>query len=227
MSDEDMNTASTACDPGAMRQSGITIIEILVALTIASILIGLALPAFNNFVAQRTLTSQVNDFLVSIQYARSEAGRRGTTVSLRAVNAAAAANEWGPGWCVVVGTPVACPNDGTELRNFASLGTNTLDATGALAGIAILSFNSRGLLLAPAAAGVLNLCNPTEDVGREVSLNAIGRVSVTWVSRRWRRIIVTPATAIRPRWWLSIKRCGNARSASGTPMRTARRCVMA
>jgi hypothetical protein len=64
------------------------------------------------------------------------------------------------------------------LRNFASLGTNTLDATGALAGIAILSFNSRGLLLAPAAAGVLNLCNPTEDVGREVSLNAIGRVSV-------------------------------------------------
>ena len=178
MSDEDMNTASTACDPGATRQSGITIIEILVALTIASILIGLALPAFNNFVAQRTLTSQVNDFLVSIQYARSEAGRRGTTVSLRAVNAAAAANEWGPGWCVVVGTPVACPNDGTELRNFASLGTNTLNATGALAGIAILSFNSRGLLLAPAAAGVLNLCNPTEDVGREVSLNAIGRVSV-------------------------------------------------
>ena len=170
-----MNTASTACESQFPRQRGITIIEIMVTLAIAAVLIGLALPAFNAFVAQRTLTSQVNDFMVAVQYARSEAGRRGTTVSVRAVNAGAATNEWGPGWCVVVGMPGACPNDGTELRNFAPLGANTLNGVGGLDGVAALPFSSRGLLLAP--AGTLNLCNPKEDVGREIALTVIGRVS--------------------------------------------------
>ncbi len=159
------------------RPRGITIIEIMVTLAIASVLIGLAVPAFNAFVAQRTLTAQVNDFLVSVQYARSEAGRRGTAVSVQAVDASGGANEWGPGWCVVVGSPGACPNDGTELRDFQSLGANTLDGLGGFDGAATLTFNSRGLLTAPAAAGTFNLCNPNEHVGREISLNTIGRVS--------------------------------------------------
>lgn len=172
-----MKRASTSFGSRVAQQRGITIIEIMVTLAIASVLIGLAVPAFNAFVAQRTLTAQVNDFLVTVQYARSEAGRRGTTVSVQAVNSAAAANEWGPGWCVVIGNPGVCPNDGTELRNFAALGANTLDGAAGLDGIATLAFNSRGLLLPPAVAGTLNLCNPREDVGREISVSAIGRVS--------------------------------------------------
>ena len=169
-----MKRASESFDSQPARQRGITIIEIMVTLAIASVLIGLAIPAFNAFVAQRTLTAQVNDFLVAVQYARSEAGRRGAAVSLQAQNAAAAGNEWGPGWCVVVGTPGACPNDGTELRTFNSLGSNTLDGAGALDGIATLTFTSRGL---PSATGTLNLCNPREHVGRELSISAIGRIS--------------------------------------------------
>jgi type IV fimbrial biogenesis protein FimT len=176
MSDEDMRRVAKSFESPA-HQRGITIIEIMVTLAIAAVLIGLAVPAFNAFVAQRTLTAQVNDFLVTMQYARSEAGRRGTTVSVQAANAANAANEWGPGWCVVVGTPGACPNDGTELRTFNALGANTLDGTGALDGVATLAFNSRGLLLPPAVAGTFNLCNPNEHVGREISISAIGRVS--------------------------------------------------
>jgi prepilin-type N-terminal cleavage/methylation domain-containing protein len=39
-----------------LRQRGLTVIELLVSLAVASILIGLAVPAFNNFVAQQTLT---------------------------------------------------------------------------------------------------------------------------------------------------------------------------
>ena len=52
----------------------------------------------------------------------------------------ARANEWGPGWCVVVGTPGACPNDGTELRDFQCAGRNTLDGTGALDGVGNAGF---------------------------------------------------------------------------------------
>jgi len=172
-----MNDVSTRIP----RQRGITIIEIMVTLAIAAVLIGLALPAFNGFVAQRTLTAQVNDFMVAIQYARSEAGRRGTNVGVRAVDASAAANEWGPGWCVILvpnpAAPPGCPNDGTELRDFPALGANTLDGTNAYDGVAALVFNSRGLMVAPTVAGTFDLCNPKEHIGREVSLNTIGRVA--------------------------------------------------
>ncbi len=169
-----MNTASTASKSRHAR--GFTIIELMVTLAVAAVLIGLALPAFNGFVAQRTLTTQVNDFMVAIQYARNEAGRRGTTVSVRAEDASANANEWGPGWCVVVGTGACTGND---LRDFKALGANTLNATGGLDGIDTLSFNSQGLLLLPPAtpAGFFQLCNPQEHVGREISLALIGRVS--------------------------------------------------
>ena len=172
-----MKAASMSFESRTTRQRGFTVIELMVTLGIAAVLMGLAVPAFNAFVAQRTLTTQVNDFLVAVQYARSEAGRRGTTVSVQAINPAAAANEWGPGWCVVVGTPGACPNDGTQLRDFMALGGNTLDAVDGLDGVATLAFNSRGLLLPPAVAGTFNLCNPREHTGREISLSEIGRVS--------------------------------------------------
>jgi type IV fimbrial biogenesis protein FimT len=177
MGDEALSNAFTRIP----RQRGITIIEIMVTLAIAAVLIGLALPAFNGFVAQRALTAQVNDFLVAIQYARSEAGRRGTNVGVRAVDASAAGNEWGPGWCVILvpnpTAPPACPNDGTELRAFQSLGSNTLDGINGFDGVGALVFNSRGLMVAPTVAGTFDLCNPKEHIGREVSLNTIGRVS--------------------------------------------------
>jgi len=164
------------------RQAGLTIVELMVTLAVAAILIGLAVPAFNNFIVQRGLTTEVNDFLVAIQYARSEAGRRGTNVSVQAQNAGDNANEWGGcsgalcGWCVVVGAPGACPNDGTELRNFTASSANTLDGEGVLNGVGTLTFNSRGLLI-NAGAGTFALCHGGEPVGRTVSLTAIGRVS--------------------------------------------------
>src|SRR5215813_448949 len=113
--------------------------------------------------------------MVAIQYARSEAGRRGANVGVRAVDASAAADEWGPGWCVILipnpAAPPACPNDGTELRDFPALGTNAYD------GVSALVFNPRGLMVAPTVAGTFDLCNPREHIGREVSLNTIGRVA--------------------------------------------------
>ncbi|HET6473624.1 MAG TPA: GspH/FimT family pseudopilin [Pseudomonadales bacterium] len=183
MSDEAMSNVFTRIP----RQRGITIIEIMVSLAIAAVLIGLALPAFNSFVAQRTLTAQVNDFLVALQYARSEAGRQGTNVGVIAANPATATNEWGPGWCVMLvpdpNNPPTCPNppDATSLRSFDSLGANTLDAVAGantFDGVGVLAFSPNGLLTFPKnATGVFHLCNPKEHIGREISLNTIGRVA--------------------------------------------------
>jgi prepilin-type N-terminal cleavage/methylation domain-containing protein len=157
----------------ATRQQGVTIVELMVTLAIAAILLGLALPAYNGFIAQRNLTAQGNDFVLALQLAKSEATLRGQLVSMQSTNAADGDNEWGPGWCVVIGTPGNC---NAALRNFDARGANTIDGEGGIDGISTLTFNSRGLLTLGASGAAL-ICDPTATRGRRVNISAIGRVS--------------------------------------------------
>ncbi len=169
------------------RQRGITIVEIMVALAMAAILLGVGVPAFNGLVAQRAFVSQSNDFLLAVQYARSEAATRGETVSVRAMDPSDDDNEWGPGWCVVVGTTNACDaSDANTLRIFAGTMPNTLDAREDLDGISVLPFNSRGMLTLT-IGGNLELwnCSSTEterDPGRLLTLRPNGRITIANVN---------------------------------------------
>lgn len=157
--------------------TGFTIIELLVALTIAAVMMAFALPAFNDFTVQRQMTANVNQFISAISYARSEATRLGGDVSLQSVDAADNANEWGPGFCVTVGDPGNCD---APLRIFALEGTVTLNAQGAnLNTEPTLTFNSRGMLQ-DELAGTIELCgeDADDDPGREIRINALGRANV-------------------------------------------------
>jgi type IV fimbrial biogenesis protein FimT len=156
------------------RQRGVTIIEIMVALAMAAILIGIGLPAFNGLVAQRTLTAQTNDFVLAVHYARSEASRRGELVSVRAEP-----GGWADGWCVVIGTARPCMEHEEVLRQFASTGDNTVTADGGLNGVDILPFNSRGFLALNNDGGTLTICHPdpAQNPGRVITLTRVGRVN--------------------------------------------------
>lgn len=157
------------------RQRGLTIVELMITVAIAAVLMGIALPAFNGFIEQRTLTTQVNSFLLSVQYSRSEATRQGGNVSMIALDASDNADEWGPGWCVAVGSPANCPAAGavTSLRRFDATAPNSFDSA---ANVDRLTFNSRGLLVG-AVGGTLQLCGDAGSAGRQISLAATGRAS--------------------------------------------------
>ena len=58
------------------RRAGFTLIELMVTLSVAAILITLAIPNMRNFLQNNRLTSGVNDLLHSIQVARTEAIKR-------------------------------------------------------------------------------------------------------------------------------------------------------
>ena len=62
------------------RLANLTVVEIMVALAIAAIMMFFALPAFNDFTAQRRVAANVNYVISAINYARNEAARRGVNV---------------------------------------------------------------------------------------------------------------------------------------------------
>ena len=87
---------------------GFTVVELLVAMTIASVMMAFAIPAFNDFTQQRRMAANVNQLIGAIGYARSEATRFGGIVTLQAEDADDNDNEWGPGFCVTPGDPGDC-----------------------------------------------------------------------------------------------------------------------
>ncbi len=58
------------------RRAGFTMIELMVTLSVAGILMAIAIPNMRNFLRNNRLTSGVNDLLHSIQVARTEAIKR-------------------------------------------------------------------------------------------------------------------------------------------------------
>jgi len=166
--------------PAAGHLRGFTLVELLVTLAVAAILVGFALPAMNNFLDQRTATARINDFVLAVNYARSEAARLGGPVSIQAINAGDEDDEWGPGYCVTAGNPGDCD---APLRSFAATNGFTFNALDGLNGEDTLTFNSRGVLTL-GAVGTIELCSTDDDErpGRVVGLSMIGRAAV-WTSR--------------------------------------------
>lgn len=62
------------------KQGGFTLIELMVAVTIMGILLGLAIPSFVSFVNTNKLASGANEMIASIQTARMESIRRNRRV---------------------------------------------------------------------------------------------------------------------------------------------------
>ncbi|MEM7097114.1 MAG: GspH/FimT family pseudopilin [Pseudomonadota bacterium] len=155
---------------------GFTLVELMIALTILSVMMAFAVPAFNDFTNQRRMISDVNGLVSAINLARSEAGRRAAEVTVQAVDASDSNDEWGPGYCVTVGDPGDCA---ASIRTFTLEGNFTFDATADLDGLDSITYTSRGLS-EDENTGTIRLCgaDADDDPGRVISINAIGRTTV-------------------------------------------------
>lgn len=92
-------------------QPGFTLIELLVTVAIAAIVLAIAVPNFITFVQNTRLTSQANDLVTALNYARSEAIKRGVRTAVCSSTdgaSCAASTTWDTGWLVLVD----CNNNG-------------------------------------------------------------------------------------------------------------------
>lgn len=150
-----------------VRQSGVSLIELIVVISVVAIMVTVVMPGFSAMVQRNSMVSGVNGFIAGIQIARSEAINRGTTMTLQATDPSDGNNEWGPGWTVRDG-------GNNVIRTFQAITQGmTLDSP---AGTNTISFNSRGMLIGNPVT--LDFCI-TGVQGVRIALSATGRTSTS------------------------------------------------
>lgn len=176
-----MRDRLTRPDQRRRRQSGFTLLELLVTFTIAAILIAIAIPSLTLFVQNSREDSEADSLLSSLAYARSEAVKRDADVLLCSSSDGATcsgSSGWGNGW--IVETTDAVP---TVLQVMPQLDSgNTLTANFNGASVSELTFQPSGFVQAAAGSGVylttfFTLCDTRgATYARDVEVAATGGI---------------------------------------------------
>ena len=119
--------------------SGFTLIELLVVISIAAIIMAIAVPSFNQLVGQQRVKAAANDFKSGVALARSEARKRGVNTSIRPIGKTGI--PWGTvddGWHVYY-------NDGGTMKTVLEhqLESGSIQVTGGNAGFYLLGGTGR------------------------------------------------------------------------------------
>lgn len=83
------------------KDSGFTLVELLITIVVLTILLATGVPAFQSFIKNNRVTSQINGHVSVIQHARSEALKRGTNMVVCASDDQATCtgkDTWTDGW---------------------------------------------------------------------------------------------------------------------------------
>lgn len=136
---------------------GFTLIELIITVTVGAILIMLAVPSMGQMIANNRLAGGANEILGAINYARSEAIKRGASVSVC---------EGDGGWA----SYTVADGDGNALR----VGNGS--ALSIIGNAECAVFGSVGNL--ETAALDISICDTGTHQGRKIGLNPVGRAHV-------------------------------------------------
>ena len=151
-------------------QTGFSLVELMIAISVLALLLTLAVPSFREAGLSGQLRSSANDLAASARFARSQAIKQNTVITLcvSASGASCSGGGWEQGWIVVKGGAVL------QHRAASPGGMKIAEANG----VTSIDFQPTGLGATPAA---LTVCRATPSVGsqeRVVNIDATGRPRV-------------------------------------------------
>lgn len=163
---------------------GFTLVELMVTVSIASILLAVAVPSYQSIMRESRLTTQANELMTALHYARSEAIKRGMRITIcKSADGASCGGNWSNGWIVfsdagATGGTVDASDE--VLRAFPGLKGSTLNTGSNFANWISYLPNGRSQGSGNLPNGTFNLCNQAS--GRNINVNNAGRPRVEKVS---------------------------------------------
>jgi len=158
------------------KDFGFTLLEMIITLTLISLVMAFGVPSMRDFVKNDRLVTQINTLVGHLAYARSEAVLRHQPVIVCASStlSSCSANNWADGWIIFVDADSNSDFSAGEamLRQHQALsGDNTLTSSIG----SVVTYDQRGF--APDSIGSFSLCDDrgTEKM-KSISISATGRV---------------------------------------------------
>lgn len=160
------------------RQSGFTLIELMVTLAVLAILLTVAAPSFRETIQNNRITAQANELVTALNLGRNEAVKRGQTVTVCASSTGnSCVGSWTGGWLVMTDANGDAVVNGTDsvLRVWEGL----TGSTSAAASTNTLSYNRLGALISGGIVTLnLSIPNCTGMQRRNITVSNTGRISV-------------------------------------------------
>jgi type IV fimbrial biogenesis protein FimT len=133
----------------ATRAAGFTLLELMMTLTIAAILMAIAVPSFRYVTTANRASSEINALLGDLQMARAEALREGVFVTICAsIDGAtcAGATAWNTGWIVFTDAPPLTTLEPGDTLVKIQRPFSGADSLASNHGIAAITFNREGIV---------------------------------------------------------------------------------
>lgn len=173
-------------DLNLTKQSGVSLFELIVAIAILGIVLAIAAPDMGSVIANNRSTTASNELIKAMNMARSEAIKRGVSVSVCAAQDAnfnSCGNDWTNGWIVFVN-----PDENTTIAGGTSepiiavkqLANNNL-VINVNPNISIATFTSTGFANASTTNAIFSVsatgCSANN--GRNVQVSFSGKPQAT------------------------------------------------
>lgn len=160
------------------KSLGVTLIELIVTISIAGILLSIAIPSFSSVINSIRLTTYANEWVATLNLARSEAVKRGRQVSIR--RKGNTNQNWDLGWDVFtdVNGDGALDAVDTLLKTYPALTNGFTLRTGTTNYQIFAAYLPSGLILNPnLITDTFKLCDYSANTttSRAIEINAMGR----------------------------------------------------